>query len=166
MVNEESINISEFIDSLRFKRFSDFVNDNIDNDSTYLDLLSFASPEDISLMIDFFHLSKEDILEDNNLNLMKLTYNMAKLYNRNLFEYMYELSNKLGGRQINNFNRNALMYQQLLVTENEMTRNPEIPRYRVELVTKEREGYEKKEMKITNQVDNDTVEQIQNENHD
>ena len=79
---------------------------------------------------------------------------------------MYELSNKLGGRQINNFNRNALMYQQLLVTENEMTRNPEIPRYRVELVTKEREGYEKKEMKITNQVDNDTVEQIQNENHD
>ena len=110
------LNILDYADN--FKVILENKLGDIMGESPVEDTLAFGTPEQILLMMEFYGITKGTILDGSNIELMKTTINAADNEGRGLFSYIFDLSSKLGGRGIQNFNNRALAYQKLINIEN------------------------------------------------
>jgi hypothetical protein len=130
----------------RFETYFPVTSGNFGGESPFASNLSFAPPQTIIQMMDFYGVTKENILQDTNINLLRLTYEMATKSGQDIFEYMLELSNKLGGRLTDNFNNKAFVYQQIIGQESRMisdnAQQQEDFSRKIQLLRAERQKYE------------------------
>lgn len=94
-----NISVSEFIDKIVNVPPVSFYSENTNSDiNPYEAKMDFLSPEELMTIQSFFSLDKSDLLDSKQIKVFKMIKERSTTEDKDLYEYLLELSSNLGGR--------------------------------------------------------------------